>query len=73
MKKEKTETSFEEKLDALEALTAKMEEGKLGLEDLLKLYQQGSLLAGSLKKDLDKAKASLVEIRDGAASQEKDS
>lgn len=68
MKREKAEPTFEEKLEALEALTARMEDGKLGLEELLKLYEQGSQLAGSLKKDLDKAKASLVEIKDGAAS-----
>lgn len=66
MKKEKTEPLFEEKLEALEEMTSRMEEGTLGLEELMKLYEQGSLLAASLKKDLDKAKASLMEIRDGA-------
>ena len=65
MKKEQTALRFEEKLEALEKLTIQMEEGKLGLEELMKLYEQGILLAGSLKKDLETAKTTLMELKDG--------
>lgn len=66
MDKHKTELLFEEKLEALENLTCAMEEGKLGLEDLLKLYEQGIDLGSSLKKDLEKAQTKLMELKGGA-------
>ncbi|NLX83561.1 MAG: exodeoxyribonuclease VII small subunit [Clostridiales bacterium] len=65
MKKAQEELRFEEKLALLENLTEQMEEGKLGLEELLKLYEQGILLSSSLKMDLDKAQATLMELKDG--------
>ena len=60
-----TEMRFEEKLEALEKLTVNMEEGKLGLEELLEVYQQGILLANSLKKDLEEAQTRLMELKNG--------
>ena len=65
MKKEQAPQKFEEKLNLLEQLTARMEEGELGLEDMLKLYEQGVALSASLKKDLDAAQTTLMELRDG--------
>jgi exodeoxyribonuclease VII small subunit len=56
---------FEEKLEALEKLTIHMEEGKLGLEELLEVYQQGILLANSLKKDLEEVQIRLMELKNG--------
>lgn len=66
MEKQKNNLLFEEKLEALENLTCAMEEGKLGLEELLKLYEQGIQLANSLKSDLDLAQTRLMELKSGA-------
>lgn len=57
---------FEEKLAALEALVAGMEEGKLSLDELLAAYEQGVRLSDSLKKDLETAQAKLSELKQGA-------
>ncbi len=61
----KTEMRFEEKLESLEKLTLQMEEGKLGLEELLKVYEQGLNLSNSLKKDLEEAQVQLMELKNG--------
>ncbi len=61
----KTEMRFEEKLESLEKLTLQMEEGKLGLEELLKVYEQGLNLAGNLKKELEEAQVQLMELKNG--------
>lgn len=64
-KKEQTALKFEERLEALEKLTEQMEEGNLGLDELLKLYEQGMQLAESLKKELEAAENTLTELKDG--------
>ncbi len=56
---------FEDRLEALEKLTQQMEEGNLGLEALLKLYEQGISLSEQLKKELAAAENTLSEIKDG--------
>lgn len=66
MVKKGTELNFEEKLAALEGLTGRMEEGKLGLEELLKLYEEGIALSNSLKSDLDKAQSKLLALKGGS-------
>jgi exodeoxyribonuclease VII small subunit len=66
MGKKETELNFEEKLEALEGLTSRMEDGKLSLEELLKAYEQGIVLANSLKSDLDKAQSKLLELKGGS-------
>lgn len=65
MKKETPPLRFEERLESLEKLTALMEEGSLGLEEMLKLYEQGIRLAEGLKKDLEAARVSLMALKDG--------
>jgi exodeoxyribonuclease VII small subunit len=62
---EQSPQRFEDKLSMLEQLTARMEEGELGLEEMLKLYEEGIRLSLSLKKELDSAQASLMELKDG--------
>lgn len=64
MKKTEQTPRFEERLEELEKLTARMEEGQLGLEELLALYEKGTQLAQGLKKDLDSAQAGLMELKD---------
>ena len=65
MKKTEQTPRFEERLEELEKLTARMEEGQLGLEELLALYEKGTQLAQGLKKDLDSSQAGLMELKDG--------
>lgn len=72
MKDNHQELRFEDRLDQLEALTRQMEEGKLGLEELLKLYEQGTKLSLGLQEELDKAQATLMELKDGALKPVKD-
>lgn len=57
--------NFEDKLEVLEALVARMEEGKLSLDELLLTYEQGVKLADSLKQDLESAQAKLSELKQG--------
>ncbi len=66
MAKKPENPNFEEKLEALEQLTLKMEEGSLSLEELLQTYEQGMKLADSLKKELEQAQGRLMELKDGA-------
>lgn len=65
MAKKKEELRFEEKLEALEKLTLEMEEGKLGLDELLAVYEKGILLSKELKADLEVAQQKLMELKNG--------
>jgi exodeoxyribonuclease VII small subunit len=42
---EKTQVSFEEALENLESVVAKMEEGRLPLEEMMKSFEEGNKLA----------------------------
>ena len=57
--------SFEQKLEELEALVSKMEQGGLPLETLLQLYQQGNKLSKDLGQELEAAQGSLQKLRAG--------
>lgn len=57
--------SFEEKLETLEGLVARMEEGGLHLDELVRLYEEGMTLSEALKKDLEGAQARLAVLRAG--------
>ena len=46
---------FERALDELEKLVERMEEGELGLEESLKLYERGIELSKACQKALDAA------------------
>ena len=46
---------FERALDELEKLVQRMEEGELGLEESLKLYERGIELSKACQKALDAA------------------
>ncbi len=65
MKKEQETVGFEARLETLEQITEKMEEGKLDLAELMKLYEQGIKLFEGLKKDLELAQTTLTELKDG--------
>ncbi|MBR4200128.1 MAG: exodeoxyribonuclease VII small subunit [Oscillospiraceae bacterium] len=52
---------FEEGMQQLLAITAKLEEGGLSLEEAVKLYGEGAKLAAECKKELDQAKLTVSE------------
>ncbi len=66
MATKKTEANFEKNLEALEALVAKMEEGGMQLEELMRSYEAGVKLAQSLKLELDAAQQKLLILKNGA-------
>ena len=49
------ETSLEEALDDLEQIVELLEEGKMGLEESLELYEKGMKLAGLCQSRLESA------------------
>lgn len=54
--------SFEDDLERLEALVAKLERGELGLEESLKAFEEGTRLAESLSKRLDEAQGRIMKL-----------
>ncbi len=63
MEKKSNESSFEQKLDQLEGLVKKMEEGGMQLEELMASYEQGIKLAQGLGSELDLAQAKLLKLK----------
>ncbi|MBD5098860.1 MAG: exodeoxyribonuclease VII small subunit [Clostridiales bacterium] len=47
--------SFEESMARLEAIVAQLEKGECGLDQSLKLFEEGAKLAGTCEELLDKA------------------
>lgn len=64
--KKENAQSFEERLNALEALVRKMEEGGMALDETLKAYEAGVALAELLKGELDAAQERLTVLKAGA-------
>ena len=54
--------TFEEKMNRLEAIIAKLENEKLGLEESVKLYEEGKKLTKELQEELDKSMKKLAYI-----------
>lgn len=60
------EPKFEEALQKLEAIVKKLEEGKLGLEEALKAFEEGMRLSRFCSKKLDEAEKKVeILLRDG--------
>ena len=72
-KKKSTEAGFEQKLDLLEGLVKKMEEGGMQLEDLMASYEQGIKLAQGLSQELDQAQAKLLRLKGSVLQEGQDS
>lgn len=65
--------SFEESLKKLEAIVAQMERGDISLDDLIKLFEEGSKLAEQCKQQLADAEGKveiLIKQRNGAMKRE---
>lgn len=65
--------SFEESLKKLEVIVAQMERGDIALDDLVKLFEEGSKLAEQCKQQLADAEGKvemLIKQRNGAMKRE---
>jgi len=65
--------SFEESLKKLETIVEQLEKGDLGLEDSLKLFEEGVGLSTACKQELESAEGKgqmLVKQRDGSVKPE---
>ena len=65
--------SFEQSLKKLEGIVDKLEKGELGLEESLKLFEEGVGLSAACKKELDEAEGKvelLIKQRDGSLTTE---
>ena len=53
---------FEESLKRLEGLVAKMESGELGLDDMIKAFEEGRALVAECQKELDSVHARIEKV-----------
>lgn len=61
---EEKEISFEQAEKELEAITAKLEEGKVSLSEAAKLYERGALLVQICARQIEKAKGQITVIKE---------
>jgi exodeoxyribonuclease VII small subunit len=59
--------SYEQAMDRLSAITDRLEDGSLPLEDALKLYEEASALVRLCNTYLDAAEQKIVTLSDGEA------
>ncbi|MCL1855050.1 MAG: exodeoxyribonuclease VII small subunit [Clostridia bacterium] len=57
------EVPFEERLEQLENIAGKMEQGNLPLHELVAAYEEGAKLAAGLREELDRVQARMMEIK----------
>ena len=58
----KAKMTFEEKLGRLSEIVERLEGKAMGLEESLKLYQEGKALSTELAKELEEAKLKIEEL-----------
>ncbi len=59
--------NYEKAVARLEEITDKLENGNLPLEEMLKLYEEGTALAAKCSKVLDAAQIKITELSSGKA------
>lgn len=57
--------NYEKSVKKLETIVDKLENGNLSLEEMLKLYEEGTALAASCAKSLDAAELKITELTSG--------
>lgn len=62
----KSEKTFEENIARLEEIVSALEKGDAKLADSLKLFEEGTRLAGACGKLLDEAEQQVVKLSKGA-------
>jgi exodeoxyribonuclease VII small subunit len=63
---------FEQEMQELEAIVAQMEQGDLRLEDSLKLFERGTVLARSCRQSLETAELKVRKLLDSTAGPDSD-
>lgn len=59
--------NYEKAVARLEEITDKLENGNLPLEEMMKLYEEGTALAAKCSKILDAAQLKITELSAGKA------
>ena len=57
--------NYEKAVERLEEITEKLENGNLPLEEMIKLYEEGTALAAKCAKSLDEAQLKISELSAG--------
>lgn len=57
--------NYEKAVEKLEEIVDKLENGNLPLEDMMKLYEEGTVLAAKCAKSLDAAELKITELTSG--------
>jgi exodeoxyribonuclease VII small subunit len=65
---EETSLSFEDSLERLETLVAKLEEGEVPLEESLQAYVEGTRLVRACLDRLDRAEATILKLSEEGGS-----
>lgn len=60
--------SYEKAVLRLEKIVDKLENGNLSLEEMMKLYEEGTALAAECSKSLDAAQLKITELSAGRAN-----
>lgn len=68
----KAKMTFEEKLGRLSEIVEKLEGKAMGLEESLKLYQEGKALSIELAKELEEAKLKIEELSEAKENNKAD-
>lgn len=68
----KAKMTFEEKLGRLSEIVEKLEGKAMGLEESLKLYQEGKALSVELAKELEEAKLKIEELSEAKENNKAD-
>lgn len=59
--------NYEKSVARLEEIVDKLENGNLSLEEMMKLYEEGTSLASKCAKSLDAAQLKITELSSGKA------
>lgn len=62
--------NYEKSVARLEEITDKLENGNLPLEEMIKLYEEGTALAAKCAKVLDAAQLKITELTAGKANED---
>ena len=57
--------NYEKAVERLEEIVDKLENGNLPLEDMMKLYEEGTVLSAKCAKSLDAAELKITELASG--------
>jgi exodeoxyribonuclease VII small subunit len=71
-KEQKTAPGFEERLQTVQELTAKIENGSLSLEDSVNAYETGMKILGELSAELEEINRRLTVLQNGKETETSD-